>query len=592
MVFYVMYLRRDVIEKDGKNHTYWRLVKSVRVGKKVRQKTVAHLGELRGEKLERAHDLAKRLGGHQEVRGLFDAPIEKEVAEIRLNGVRFERVRKFGAVWLGTKLWRMAKFDEFFEEHLPEGKEDIPWWTLAEILTLARLCEPSSELHIAEDWFRKTALGDLLDVNEEKINDARLYRGLDKVLPLKSALEDHLKKRWEGLFGATFDLLLYDVTSVYFEGQAKANPQAQRGHSRDHRPDCKQVCIGLVVTPEGWPLGYEIFKGNMHDSQTVKTIVETLEKRYGKSNRVWVMDRGMASEENLTWMKEGGRRYVIGCPKSELIKHKEALINTAGWTPLKGGVKIRYAVVSSDKGADKFLLCQSEDRREKEKAMQILFSKRIKEGLKQLTNRLARAKKSIKLQQVERQIGRLLQRNQRSARLFQITSEKTENHPCGVSVTWKQNTEEQTWVDQSAGCYVLQTNISDWEEEDVWRTYIQLTHVEEAFRINKSQLEIRPVFHQTENRVQAHIFVCFLAFVLWKILEGWQSRARLGNSPRTILDEVGQIQSGDVILPTTTGEKIRLRCIARPEQEQKVILQHLGIDLPKRMRLPEFVPKM
>ena len=588
----VMYLRRDLIEKDGKEHTYWRLVKSVRVGRKVRQKTVAHLGELKGEKLEQAYALAKRLGGHQDVRGLFDAPLEKEVAAVRLNGVRFERVRRFGAVWLGTKLWRMAKFDEFFEEHLPEGKEDIPWWTLAEILTLARLCEPSSELHIAEDWFRKTALGDLLGVNEEKINDDRLYRGLDKVLPLKSALEDHLRKRWEGLFGATFDLLLYDVTSVYFEGQADVNPQAKRGHSRDHRPDCKQVCIGLVVTPEGLPLGYEIFEGNLHDSKTVKTIVETLEKRYGKSNRVWVMDRGMASEENLTWMREGGGRYVIGCPKSELKKHKDVLTNPQGWTSLKGGVKIRYAVVPSDTGTDKFLLCQSEDRREKELAMQTLFSKRIEGGLKRLTNRLAGAKKPIKLQQVERQIGRLLQRNQRSARLFQINCDKAEIHPCGVSLTWKKNTEEQTWADQSAGCYVLQTNISDWKDENVWRTYIQLTNVEEAFRINKSQLDIRPVYHQKEKRVQAHIFVCFLAYALWKILEGWQSRAKLGNSPRTVLDEVGQIQSGDVILPTTTGEQIRLRCIARPEKEQKVILQHLGIDLPKRMRLPMFVPKM
>ena len=587
-----MYLRHDLIHKDGKNHTYWRLVKSVRTGKKVRQKTVAHLGELKGEKLEKAQALARRLGGDKNSPGLFDPPLEKEIAEVRLNGVRFERIRRFGDVWLGTKLWQMAKFDEFFDTHLIEGKEEIPWGTMAEILVLARLCEPSSELHIAEDWFRKTALSDLLGVDEEKINENRLYRGLDKVLPLKSALEDHLKKRWESLFGITFDLLLYDVTSIYFEGQAQANPQAKRGHSRDHRPDCKQVCMGLVVTPEGLPLGYEIFDGNLHDSRTVKMIVETLEKRYGKSNRVWVMDRGMASEENLKWMKEGGRRYVIGCPKSELKNHKDLLGNPDGWTSLKGGVKVRYAVVPSDKGTDKFLLCQSESRREKEQAMSALFSKRIEEGLKRLENRLAQAKKPVKLQQVDRQIGRLLQRNQRAAKLFEITTEKTESCPGGVSLAWKQIPEEQTWVNRSAGCYVLQTNIPDWKDGDVWRTYIQLTHVEDAFRINKSELDIRPVFHQKEKRVQAHIFVCFLAYVLWKILEGWQTRAQLGNSPRTILEEFTHIQSGDVVLPTTTGEQLRLRCIVKPEKEQKVLLQHLGIDLPKRMRVPEFVPKM
>jgi transposase len=587
-----MYLRHTVIEKDGKEHTYWRLVKSVRTGKKVRQKTVAHLGELRGEKLEKAQALARRLGGDENRPGLFDPPLEKEGAEVRLNGVRFERVRRFGDVWLGTKLWRMAKFDEFFEAHLSEGKEEIPWGTMAEILTLARLCEPSSELHIAEDWFRKTALSDVLGVDEEKINENRLYRGLDKVLPLKSALEDHLKKRWEGLFGITFDLLLYDVTSVYFEGEAKGNPQAKRGHSRDHRPDCKQVCLGLVVTPDGMPLGYEQFAGNVHDSTTVRTIVETLEKRYGKANRVWVMDRGMVSDENLIWMREGGRRYIVGCPKSELANYKDVLKDPNGWTELKGGVKVRYAVVKSKEDAERFLLCQSEDRQKKEKSMTALFAKRIEEGLKRLKKRLEGRKKAEKIQKVERQIGRLLQRNQRSAKLFDIHCESTKDHPCGIHMEWTKKEEEQEWADQSAGFYILRTNILDWKDDEVWKTYIQLTHVENAFRIHKSELDIRPVFHQKEHRVQAHIFVCFLAYVLWKILEGWQSRARLGNSPRTILEEFSHIQSGDVVLPTITGEQLRLRCIVRPEKEQQVLLQHLGIDLPNRMRVPEFVPKM
>ena len=237
------------------------MVESVRVGKKVFQRIVAQLGDLDARGRLRANDLARRLDGHSEQPGLFDPPIEKEVAQIRLNGVKLERIRRFGDVWLACKLWRMAKLDEFFDAHLSLGGEDIPWATMAKILTAARFCEPSSELHIAEDWIRKTALADILGVNEEKINDDRLYRGLDKVLPLKAALESHVKKQWEGLFDIKYDLLLYDITSTYFEGKMADNPQAQRGHSRDHRPDCKQVCIGLVVTRDGMPLGYEVFAG-------------------------------------------------------------------------------------------------------------------------------------------------------------------------------------------------------------------------------------------------------------------------------------------------------------------------------------------
>ncbi|MBK8871374.1 MAG: IS1634 family transposase [Elusimicrobia bacterium] len=234
-----------------------------------------------------------RLGGQQETPGLFDAPLDKEVAEIRLNGVRMERVRRFGDVWLGQKLWRMAKLDEFFARAIPAGKEDIRWGEMAELMTIARLCEPSSDLHVAEDWLRKTALADMLGVVETSINDDRLYRALDALIPTKTALEDHLKSLWAGLFGAECDLMLYDITSTYFEGQMESNPEARRGHSRDHRSDCKQVCIGLVVTREGLPLGYEVFPGNTADSTTVREIVETLEKRYGKMGRVWVMDRGL-----------------------------------------------------------------------------------------------------------------------------------------------------------------------------------------------------------------------------------------------------------------------------------------------------------
>ena len=589
-----MYLRHTVRRKDGKIHKYWQLVRSVRIGKKVHQEIVAQLGELDAQGRLRASELARRLGGHSEQPGLFDPPLEKEIAEVRLNGVKLERVRRFGDVWLGCKLWRMAKLDEFFETHLVRGEEHIRWSTMAKILTVARLCAPSSELHIAEDWLRKTALADILGVDEDKINEDRLYRGLDRVLPLKAALESHVKKQWEGLFAIQYDLLLYDITSTYFEGKMVGNPQAQRGHSRDHRSDCKQVCIGLVVTRDGMPLGYEIFPGNLHDSKTVKTVVEKIESRYGKADRVWVMDRGMVSDKILAWMRDGGRRYLVGLPKSELKKHAAELADTNGWKEVRGGVAVRYAqaVPCEDNiGGDLLLLCRSDDRREKEIAMQDLFSKRIEGGLVKLQRRCQKAAKPLSLEKIQRQVGRLLQRNQRAARCFIIRCEVAADLRSGVRVDWSHDEAEWRLKEQSHGCYALRTNVHDWTEEDVWKTYIQLTQVENAFRAHKSELDIRPIWHHREDRAQAHIFVCFLAFVLWKLLEQWQSRAGLGDSPRTILEEVGHIHSGDVVLPTTTGERIRLRSIVSPEKSQKFILQRLGIDLPRRMRIPDLVSK-
>ena len=557
------------------------------MGRKVRQETVAQLGELNAGGRQRARELAQRLNGHQETPGLFDPPMKKEVAEVRLNGVRMERVRRFGDVWLGQKLWRMAKLDEFFEKAIPAGKEEIRWGVMAELLTIARLCEPSSDLHVAEDWLRTTALGDMLGVSEDRINDDRLYRALDALLPSKSSLEDHLKSLWTGLFGSACDLLLYDITSTYFEGQMEDNPEARRGHSRDHRSDCKQVCIGLVVTREGLPLGYEVFPGNTGDSTTVRGVVETLEGRYGKVGRVWVMDRGMVSEETMGWMRASGRRYVVGTPKSEIRKHEAVLQEESGWKKLSNGVEVRWGTPGGN--GEQYLICRSEERRAKEVAIHALFEKRIEESLGRLGRRLERAKKSVSRGMVERQVGRLLERNQRSGRLFKIEFEERADHPSGIRLRWTKDEKEKGWRLLSDGCYVLQTDGGGWTEESAWTTYIQLTEAEAAFRIQKSDLSIRPVWHQKTERVRAHIFVCFMGYVLWKVLEQWQSRARLGNSPRKMLEELGRIQSGDVILPTMSGEVLRLRCVARPEKSQQVILQHLGIDLPHRMKVSENV---
>ncbi len=335
-----MYLRHTTRRKDGKVHTYWQLVRSVRVGRKVLQQTVAHLGELDAQGRARARALARSIMGEREQPDLFTPPdIPDETIPVRLNRIRLERGRTFGDVWLGWTLWRTLRLDEVLARLLPEGREAVPWATMAAVLVLARLCEPASELHIAEAWYRRTALEDLLALPAPLVNDDRLYRALDRLVPQKPALEQHLVARLGELFALDYDLLLYDVTSVYFEGLAAANPLAQRGHSREHRPDCKQVCLALVVTREGMPLGYEVFAGNRTDVTTVEEIVEAMEGRYGVAQRIWVMDRGMTSEDNLAWLRETGRRYLVGTPKSELRKWARALAEARDWQAVREGIE-------------------------------------------------------------------------------------------------------------------------------------------------------------------------------------------------------------------------------------------------------------
>jgi transposase len=569
-----------------KKKAYWVLLKSVRQGQKVRQEVVAYLGSLSSGGIARAQDLARRLGMKSNQTELFDPPLAEEVLPIRIKGIALERAREFGNVYLGMKLWQMAKFDEFFEAQMPKGQEDIPWATTAMISTIARLCDPSSELHIAEDWIRRTALCDMLLCDEAQINEDRLYRVLDKLLPCKDALQTHLKERWTNLFNATYDLVLYDVTSTYFEGQVLGNPDAQRGHSRDHRGDCKQVCLGLVVTPEGLPLAYDIFPGNTHDSKTVEQIVERMEASYGKTNRIWVWDRGMLSARILPWMREHGRRYVMALPKATLQKHIQYFEEDTTWQTVKNrDVEVRYITIPDPDSSDRFVLCRSAARVEKEKAMHTRFTTRIQQGLERLQGRLKKARKTIDLGKTQRQIGRLLQRNQRGATFFEIQCTSDAAHPSGIRLHWTYDHSPDHPARKMEGCYLLRTNIPDWSPQDVWSTYIQLVHVEEAFRIEKSQLEIRPVYHHKQDRVRAHIFVCFLAFVLWKILEQWQERAELGHSPRTILDEFAHIQSADIRLPIETGQWLRLRCVIKPEKHHQILLQRLGISLPQRMAM-------
>jgi transposase len=501
---------------------------------------------------------------------------EAQWVEVDLTRVRVERTREFGGPWLGSLLLQRLDLLRFLADALPPDRAQIPWSAMAVILVLARWCAPSSELQVAEHWYEESALPDLLGVPAAKINDDRLYRALDRLLPHKEALERHLNERLGRLFAVQYDLLLYDVTSTYFEGEAARNPQAQRGYSRDHRPDCKQVNLALVVTREGLPLGYEVFAGNRNDVTTLEEIVETMERRYGVADRIWVLDRGLVSDDHVSWLKARGRRYIVGTPKSWLRRFERALV-AESWQHVRDGVEARLCTAPD--GDEVFVLCRSAERRAKERAMHDRFEQRIREGLQAIAASCQkRAQAPVAIAQ---RIGKLLGRNSRAAKLFQV--EIGADVRGAATVSWTMSPTWRDWARLSEGCYLLRSNLVDWRAEDLWTAYIHLTEAETAFRIQKADLQLRPIWHQTEARVQAHILVCFLAYVLWKTLAQWCHAAGLGEEPRQVFAELRQIRLVDVVLPTRTGIELRKRCVSRPTIHQAILLQRLGLSLPAHL---------
>ncbi|HLB00051.1 MAG TPA: IS1634 family transposase [Bacteroidota bacterium] len=532
-------------------------------------------------------DEAGRVGIHHAVEGgrsvqesLFDEA-KSEWVEVNVRKVRTERSRRFGDVWLALELIKKLGLSDLFQSVMPEIHPKIPWATLANVLIISRFCEPSSELHIAEQFYRKSAMPDLLGVPEEDIYDNRLYRALDKLLVHKDDLQKHLKERLGELFHINFDILLYDITSTYFEGEVSNNPQAQQGYSRDSRPDCKQVCIGLVVTKEGIPLGYEVFEGNRHDSTTVETVIEKMESLYGKADRVWIMDRGMASPENLELLGEEKRRYIIGTPKSKLKKFEQQLLHEE-WKQVHEGLEVKLCP-SPDGDEEVFILCRSAARREKEQAIHNRFCERLEKGL-QKVKKSCDSGRVKNLEVVGRRIGRLLERYNRASPLFDVNV-KERDDTGKIDLTWAIHNTYSDWARLSEGCYLLRTNIKDWTPEDLWKAYIQLTEAETAFRIHKQDLGLRPIWHQREDRVKAHILVCFLAYVMWKCLGQMAKHAGLGNEPRTILEEIKNLTLVDVVLMARTGAEIRLRCVSKPDQPPAILLQKLNLRPPETLEM-------
>ena len=587
----IMFLRRNTKKKGGVDYDCWTLVESVRTARGPRQRIVATIGKLPGlDREERIgwDEIGRILSGKPRPEaGLFSQPEDPPSwATVNLSGVSVERLRRFGDVYLGLLLWNRLGFAEFCKEQIPSGREEIPWSIMAAVLVLARFCAPSSELQIAESWYDKTALDDLLGVRSDKISEDRLYRALDALLPHKDELCRHLQKRYGELFGCTFDFMFYDITSTYFEGSAKANPQAKRGYSRDGRPDCPQVCIGLVTTREGLPLAFEVFDGNRVDVTTTQEMVQIMEAKYGKANRVWVMDRGMVSEDNLEYLRSTGARYLVGTPKSLLKKFEHQLLEQ-NWEKVQPGVDVKLC--RSPEGTEEtFVLCRSAGRKEKENAILNRFVNSLETRLLKLAGQ-AQAGKAKDRQKVERRIGRLLERNSRAASLFSVeVTETGTGKQARLSINIKKNEDRYQWALETGGSYILRTNWGETDPKTLWNTYIQLTEVEDSFRTEKYDLGMRPIFHHKQDRTQAHILVCFLALTMWRTLQQWMKASGLGTAPRKLLEELRELKSLDVLLPTRE-KTIRLRMVATPARELKVLLQRMKILIPNRPKMIENV---
>lgn len=603
-----MFLRRKTKKSRGIGYSYWHLCATVRTARGPRQRVVASLGKLDEAEVaglrEGWDDLTALLRGEApsprsttaDLPGLAPesppaASAQWERADVR--GLRVERTRDFGESYLGLALWHRLKLDELLAGLLPAGRESVAWSQVAALLTVARFCAQRSELGVAEHWYDTTALDELLGIDTQLVNDARLYRALDKLSRHKDALCAHLMARYRQWFGVRFEFLLYDVTSTYFEGQAERNPQAQRGYSRDQRGDCKQVCIGLVCTPEGLPLSFETFAGNRADVTTVEHIVRLMEEKYGVAERIWVMDRGMVSEANIAFLRERKARYLVGTPKSWLRHHEAALLEKSDWQEVQAGLEVRFVTHPDGPPKEKYVLCRSSARAQKERAMLQRQSDGLTAALGRIDAWLDRQPQSDQ-EAVGRRIGRALGQYPAAAAIIHATVHRdAAGRAIGLEIA--SEVEAGQKARRQKGAYLLRTNCEETDPAQLWRWYIQLTQAEAAFRTAKSDLGLRPVFHHKEDRVQAHLLVCFLALALWRTLEQWMRAKGLGTCARQLVKQLAGVKSVDVLLPVQRGAvptELRLRVVATPEPATAQLLAHLGLRLPQGPRIiADVVPK-
>jgi transposase len=594
-----MFLRSHSRSKDGKPHTYWSLVETVRTPDGPRQKTLCYLGELNSSAQSRwlkTVEVFNEQGEPQQLKLLpsdVEAPTDDpQVARVLLHRVRLERTRQFGACWLGLELWKRLELDRFFEAALDHEPADVPWSRVAALLAINRLCAPGSEMAIEQRWYPSTALDDLLGIDEGKINDTRLYRCLDRILPHKTKLERHLKERYGELFRAEFDVLLYDLTSTYVEGAAENNPMMRRGYSRDHRPDCEQMVIALIVNSEGFPFSYETFDGNRADVSTMETILRMVERKYGRARRIWVFDRGIVSEENLEVIRKRGGQYLVGTPRSQMKRFEAALLNQDGWAQVRPEVEVKKIAIPQ--GEETYILCRTAGRKEKEKAIRGRFSSSMERALQGLEKTIAAGRLKDR-HKMERRLGKIQARHPQVNDLYDVELRETAE---GVRLFWQMKEDRKAWRESREGAYLLRTNLEVQTAEELWSKYMQLTEAEAAFRTLKSELSIRPLFHQKEPRIKAHVMVAFLGYALRVTLKHLLKRraavvpqpswSGVDNvqplSPMKVVALLSTLQSADIVLPTTDGREIRLRRITEPDAEQKSLLRQLCLSLPDRLQ--------
>jgi transposase len=575
-----MFLRSYKRKKNGKWHEYFSVVENRRVARgKTLQRTVLYLGEITGSQEDawrKTLQIFDQDTGKTLTKSLFAdyseiANHDTDSIKVKLSQMRLCRPRTFGGCWLGCQLWQQLGLDEFWSERLDKSRSDISWPKVLKLLVVNRLIRPGSEFYIHRQWFDQTAMDELLRTDHRIAAKDRLYRCLDRILQHKEDLCKHLKSRWEDMFDIEFDVLLYDLTSTYFEGLCEQNPKARFGYSRDKRSDCRQVVIALVVTPEGFPLGYEILPGNTLDKTTLRFFLDKIESIYGKARRVWVMDRGIPTEETLKVMRDNGIHYLVGTPRSMLNKFEDNLLDM-DFQHTNDNVAVKLL----PKGNELYVLAKSKDRRAKERAMRKHKLRKYLQGLEKLRKNCRSRDRLLE------RLGALKQQAGKSTKCVDLTIPPQGNRvtPDNFAYTFNKDTYKKTILRD--GVYLLRTTLTEADPDVIWQRYVLLTQVEAAFKSLKSDLAVRPVYHQLEHRVEAHIFVAFLAYCLAVTLRQKLRFHAPGLTATEVFDKLGTIMMIDVRIPTADGRMLEMRRYSQPEIEHRIILDKLKMNLPKQ----------
>ena len=575
-----MFLRSKRRIKDGKEHRYWSVVENrrVRAGRVV-QRQVLFLGEINDrqqgawrqtlEVFDEAEQRARTLSLFPEDRAIPADALDG--VQVKLREMELRRPRAFGNYWLGCELWRQLGLREFWEERLGRGREEVPWAKVLELLVVSRLVTPGSEFRLHRQGFDQSAMGDLLGSGFAVAEKDRLYRCLDRIVEHKAALFDHLRQRWQDLFQARFDVLLYDLTSTYIEGEGEEIPKAKYGYSRDHRGDCRQVVIALVVTPEGFPLAYEVMEGNTSDRTTLRGFLAKIEAQYGRARRVWVMDRGIPSEEVLEEMRQPGREmfYLVGTPRGKIQQYEKQWL-ALPWQKVRESVEVKLFA----EDGELYVLARSAGRRAKERAIRRRKLARLLKTLRKL-RRSAPARDQLLLR-----IGAAKKEAGRAFGFVPMQLPQEGEEVTRQTFTFHLEKVKLQKAELRDGHYLLRSNLLGENPSVLWECYILLTQIEAAFRTLKSELGLRPIYHQVENRVEAHIFVAFLAYALSVTLKQRLVALAPGLTPRAVLEKLATLQMLDVCLPTTDGRCLIMPRYTQPEPDQSLLLHQLNLTLP------------